>query len=891
MFYEHVTLGARGSQAQPITIRGYPGELAVIDGGLREFFEHPAKAWRPCAAGVEGEFESAKTYPNLAAQPSGTQVMGNFGDSLIPLHGYRFLADLRSANEYFAKLGAAKSEAGAGVYCGPGVFYNSDTQRVHVRLAHTDQAALGADNYRGETDPRRLPLVIAGSAAGPALALQGARYVRLQDFVVRGARSATLSVQDSANIELDGLTVYGGSSVVAARDTHGLRLWNVACRGVAAPWTYRGSLKYRGIETRIFNGSGWSPTGNDNSDFELAYSEFTDSVDGVFIGNVKRVKFHHNLLDNVSDDGMFLTATTAYDGAAPGGDVQIYQNLLSRCLTTFAFGVGHGRQKMTPRGRQTGAGVFIYRNVFDFRRPVMYQQPAEGQREITTYGRVAGDHGGPAWEPMTIYHNTVISRDPPFRGYYAAGFGGHLSGGARREVFNNAFVQIVGKPGGVLPPVIPPAGKNAARANKPKPNQPKADPLADLIDAPVDAKPKISSPRADLAELDKPGSAKPPTARPSAPLPVYFQADGNLHHSDGEPVTAEALFGRFRRSPDFEASKRLYAAGWTSHDLVADPKFTRFATAWRDSLDLSLSADSQALDAGVALAKAWPDPLRENDRGRPDIGALPYGARPARVGVSGRLTLFGAPVAGGPNSDPAAKGPLAMVPDAQIPSFSRQQAALIIEGYPAFDAPLLRFALLRLRVPCRSVQRTWVDLAEYAKFQLVVVTGSLPRAKIAPSVFSEADLQALGHFLRGGGALLLTRGNASLFATPAGRAWLAKITGASNGAASRFEVLQPKHPWVKHLLDAKSAPVWVNAKSAQPLRASAGETIIGTNNGQATLYRVAVGRGQLIYVGWDIAASLPAGRRPSTVEQETAFEQQMQTLQNIVESVVAKRGS
>ncbi len=29
---------------------------------------------------------------------------------------------------------------------------------------------------------------------------------------------------------------------------------------IAAPWTYRGSLKYRAIEARIFSASGWSPT-------------------------------------------------------------------------------------------------------------------------------------------------------------------------------------------------------------------------------------------------------------------------------------------------------------------------------------------------------------------------------------------------------------------------------------------------------------------------------------------------------------------------------------------------------------------------------------------------------------------------------------------------------
>ena len=45
--------------------------------------------------------------------------------------------------------------------CGPGVWYDMKTGRIHARLGHTNLAHLGDQNYRGETDPRKLPLVIA----------------------------------------------------------------------------------------------------------------------------------------------------------------------------------------------------------------------------------------------------------------------------------------------------------------------------------------------------------------------------------------------------------------------------------------------------------------------------------------------------------------------------------------------------------------------------------------------------------------------------------------------------------------------------------------------------------------------------------------------------------
>src|SRR5881392_3970313 len=52
-FHENVTLSLAGSADKPITLRSHPGELAILDGGLREFVEEPAKAWEPVADGTK----------------------------------------------------------------------------------------------------------------------------------------------------------------------------------------------------------------------------------------------------------------------------------------------------------------------------------------------------------------------------------------------------------------------------------------------------------------------------------------------------------------------------------------------------------------------------------------------------------------------------------------------------------------------------------------------------------------------------------------------------------------------------------------------------------------------------------------------------------------------
>ena len=447
VYHEHVRITAWGSADQPITIRPAKGEIAIIDGGIPEFFHRPAASWIPLG---NGEFQSVKAYPGIPVRKDSANLLGNFADSMIPLHGHRFDTDLRSNNHKFQNLAGPKTLRGTGLYCGPGVFLNPESRRIHIRLAHTRQPSIGeSNNYRGETDPRELRLVIAGGGRSP-LELDGAAHVVVQDLVVRGARAATLNLVDCANITLDGVTSYGGSSALRVESTSGLRCINSRFRGIAAPWLWRWSLKYRSIEARIVSASSWNPPARSNRDFEFANCEFTDSVDGVFVGNVDGAELHHSRLDNVSDDGFFITCRTAYDGTTTGIS-SFHHNHISRVLTAFAYGVGHGRQKTINAAghKQLGKTVHIHHNHFDLRDPVLYQQPVQGP--ITTFGRVAGDHGSPAWEPMVFEHNTVLMKNAPWRNYYAAGWAKAMGKGTRRVIRHNIFVHDNGMPGDLLP--------------------------------------------------------------------------------------------------------------------------------------------------------------------------------------------------------------------------------------------------------------------------------------------------------------------------------------------------------------------------------------------------------------------------------------------------------
>ncbi len=817
LYREHATVSCVGTLEKPITIRAHPGELVILDGGLAEFYDSPETAWEPFAGGAEGEYRSTHTYPQKvgasADNDAETTLLGNFADSMVPLQGCHAMGDLRSSNPFWFGNGE-KMDAGKTIYCGPSICFDDATQRIHARFAHTDLLGLGADNYRGETDPRKVRLVIATLEAGPVLTLRGARCLRLQDLVVRGARDSTLVVEDCRSIALEGITAYGGAAAISVHGTRGLRMAGCALRGIAAPWTFRSSLKYRSIEARIFGASSWTPLGRDNEDFEIANCEFTDSVDGVFLGSVRGVNFHHNLLENISDDGIFVTSGTAPDGTTHGGDVHLWQNRVARCLTVFSFGVGHGRQKMLADGRQTGTGIWAHNNVFDERRWIPYFQPhsAGEPQDLTFKGRLCGDHGSPAWEPLYFYNNTILEGAPPFRAAYLAGLGQAVSPGAPRRLFNNIVVLAAGVPGTVFQ-------ENAQ----------------DLI------------------------------------------ADANLHWSlaPGVERSADDFLRKLRGSKTAQLSVKQYAPGWGAHDQYADPRFVQYSPDPERAVDLRLQKESPAIGAGASIPAEWPAPLA-GARGR-DLGAIPAGVDNWRVGVAGRLDVSGQPQ---PPLPALAHLTLPLPDPGPVPDAPVKRAA-VVEGYPAFDAPLLRFALRKAGANVETFDRQWLDTARLGDFSVVAYVGSLARAKASVSKFSAEDLPRVRAFMENGGTLVLLRGTTVMFGSVEGEAFLHEIGGGGPRAktAPPAQLLLPQHPWIAHLDPAAEHP-WIAA--AQPLRASKGERILGMADGLTTLCRIPVGKGALVYVGWEIAASMPGGRKASSVKMERVYEEQYRILENAV---------
>ncbi|MCI0685513.1 MAG: hypothetical protein L0Y71_25710 [Gemmataceae bacterium] len=584
-YYEKVALTRSGTAEAPITIASYPGEMAIIDGGLREFYESPETSWEPLQGGAEGEFVSTKSYHHLDERRTPRQflpgawepmwgiederplALGHFADSMVPLHGYRTVADLRATSEFAPPN---RKEGRTGVYCGPGLWFNRETGRIHIRLAHHKMPGLGDRGYHGATDPRKLKLVIAAGFGDSVFRANGVRHVKVQGIVFRGATgSPMIEIYGSDNVHLDHLTVFGGFPGLLVDASKDIKVTNCVFRGLAAPWSGRSHMKYFGTASYqiVFQNS--QPV---NENIELGWCEFTDDHDCAFLRYVKNLQFHHNFVDNFNDDGLECGPKLRWHS------MFIYQNRIGACLGVLQQ---HEIDKdESPAGHDPKSGMYVFRNVFDQRAGVYYHLPAKADPTgafLHSEGHLLSDHGSPTYPVMRVYHNTFVRNTPVYRNYFLSGLGATGLRNTERDVFNNIFAQAEGMPGAVI------LGKEAE------------------------------------------------TMREGGNL-VWGLKDG--------PASKLDPFTKLKKSPLFESSKRHYPAGWSTHDKAADPRFVRPPAPGSLDADLRLQAGSPAINAGLSLPADWPDPLREADKGSPDIGALPHLVPTWGVGVEGRIGLF-----------------------------------------------------------------------------------------------------------------------------------------------------------------------------------------------------------------------------------------------------------
>jgi len=578
VYRDEVYCAVAGKPDAPITIRAYLGERVIVDGGLAEFFEQPAKAWEPYPQGAADEYRSTRVYKNIR------DVVGLFGDSHVALQTYWHTADLRAKNELWID-DPDKKQMVLPVYCGPGIWYDRDSGHIHIRLAHTNLKTPGLANYRGETDPRKLPLIVAAFKSTP-LFVDMAKHVRFQDLVFRGCGHNCVVLQMGIDIEFDNVTIFAGTYGLRSRSTGPFKMLNSAIHGMIPPWAWRNE---NGLYT--YNARSYDPfvpapkPGNErniarlnthallvtegsyefevfhypyNHDWEIANCEFTDGHDGVYLSG-RSIKFHHNVVDRMQDDGVYLSSPTHYFS----DDIHIYQNLIRNIFSTFAC---------NSTGGPTG-NIFIYRNIIDQRQGVPFNRPSPKNPEggvLRGHGFLAHGRDLIGMESLYFYQNTFITET--WGGSYAARTWTSTDSRTKRRIFNNIFVYVNHYPDAAYP-----------------------------------------------QEHD-------------------IQMDGNLHWCPARGAKSpEGLLEKVRGEKGSKAAQAKHGSGWEGNSFVADPRFAAFDSTASAKNDYSLLKESPATGKGIVLPSELVDPLRPTNGGRPDIGALPLGAEAPAFGRNGRI--------------------------------------------------------------------------------------------------------------------------------------------------------------------------------------------------------------------------------------------------------------
>ncbi len=603
-----------GTAKAPITFRSYPGERAVIDASVPIFAERPGRAWqRSKEPGAHrDEWVSTQTYP---AEGKDTSSRGAFLDrpGYTRLLSYSRIEDLRAANQTW-ELGMAAGDRRPGprirggkrrpveagrerlpwTYFGPGIHFDKQTGRIHIRLSPTAHGVAGLEEYRGPTDPRQLHLSIS-SRADQALGVVASEHVRVTDVGLWHGGDETVRVESSHDIALDHVEIRAATYGLVIGGSERVRVLHSRIDGGIPPWSFRSDFKgdYK------FDLAGGERASNNlvrktqrallfmapgNVDVEIAHSELEDGHDIYVAGT--RTDFHHNRIHNVHDEALYLQAMPDESG------LRIHHNVIEKTLSALSFA-----------GRGTGPR-YVYRNLFDLRVPTAGVRPTGSAvtRDAWRYGHPFKNTGNLG--TLFYYQNTVVVSRPaktPFLQFSA--FGKDPGDIQRRWFLNNVFVVL--QPG---------------------------------------------------AEFDRAVSFIPPPAylalRGSDGVPL-LRSDGNLWVRIGSRQRPLFRCAEKNRGPDCgrekfwrlaDASGSAAGSGSPSFEThsreAGDPGFRRARRLDQPSPgdDLRPGKGNPALSRGIALPRDFPDPERPTARGaRPDAGALRAGQAPLRVGVDSRL--------------------------------------------------------------------------------------------------------------------------------------------------------------------------------------------------------------------------------------------------------------
>jgi hypothetical protein len=355
-YFESATVSVSGTALHPITIRSFPGELAILDSGPRDFRTPGNGDWELVNAAI-GEYRSA----NLA--PSGTPygyVAGipGYENGRVGLVPYVSATAFRATSETWVN-GSTQ------YYVGPGLFRDAGTGRLHIRLQKT--AAMRAVEARyGQVfpldfpDPRDYPILV--SQGDSTLTLRGSHLV-IRDLAVNQARRAIDLPSTVEDVRIENVEVWLGDAAIDCRGAGSHDITVTQCRvyGDVPRWIFWTDAKVDPAPADLMRQTSIDFS-NGAHDVEVAFNHVRGGHDLVGVNSDERdFQIHHNVLQNCADDAC------EFEGTTDIGRIEFHHNYVLNGLVAISPG------QDTPA---TTGPMLFHHNVFvELRLPPVNRQP------------------------------------------------------------------------------------------------------------------------------------------------------------------------------------------------------------------------------------------------------------------------------------------------------------------------------------------------------------------------------------------------------------------------------------------------------------------------------------------------------------------------------------
>lgn len=475
-----------GTAANPIRIAGMPGAAVKIQGSVTrhnqltyQFHVPTSKQWVLIDSEAH-EYESSQPIEDFTHNASWSVSRGAFLNGVNGRHTrlitYSNREDLTAKTETFEpifegpapcphnpvttpptppRVGPVVNRTPAGCverrpwsYMGPGIWFNPTTNKVHIRLDPTHNQLPGIEDYNGPNDPNAVALAIAEKGSGASkisktLSVIASKFVTFENLSLAFG-GETVRIENSSNISFDGVTIRAGQFGVRTERAPQPRFTNSVLDGGLPPWLFRTDIKedYVYIDPvqpqRTLTNTRAKATmeslvrgTNDDNGTTFHHCEFVNAHDLYLHG--ANVDFHHNWIDNLNDDSLFLD-----DGPIVNGS--IHHNVITQALTVFSFAGG---------GTNAGVGPwYIFRNLVDLRKRMASYRPQneDSNRAYVRRSGIAFKSNSP--DPTYhVFQNTFVvsfeldrSTARPGGGPSFNMFREPIAPGLQRTALNNLFI-------------------------------------------------------------------------------------------------------------------------------------------------------------------------------------------------------------------------------------------------------------------------------------------------------------------------------------------------------------------------------------------------------------------------------------------------------------------